>query len=265
MDSRTIKVFLVCALGAFIGTLVALQVNENFWWLGTIAGFGVGYLGYDFKQAVQAVPKAWFKVVSYRPHPVTWYCWRHFAPPAFLAVASLITTLKIAMIGIAFVIHWLALEGPFTVDITAMLAIAVACSAGAALMFTIHVINLSGSEFVPPSLLEERNNMLIISKHLNPLSLYGFWIWVAVYYLIITLFRGIVRGTVTVGRFIKTFFILVHSDERLLCGIDAAIGATTGFVFGHALIGALIGGFVGVINFELISKRWLKCVPSANR
>lgn len=62
-------------------------------------------------------------------------------------------------------------------------------------------------------------------------------------------------------RFFKYLFILIHSDIRLLCGVDAAVGATIGYFSGSAIIGAVSGGVLGVINYELISKRVLGLAP----
>lgn len=53
------KVFIASALGAFIGSLVALQLNAYLWWLGLIAGGLVGYLSYEFKAVLRAIPVAW--------------------------------------------------------------------------------------------------------------------------------------------------------------------------------------------------------------
>ena len=65
-----------------------------------------------------------------------------------------------------------------------------------------------------------------------------------------------------IGLFVKTVFILIHSEERLLCMIDAVIGAGIGYSFESALIGALVGGIIGVLNFEILSKRILHLVPA---
>ena len=73
--------------------------------------------------------------------------------------------------------------------------------------------------------------------------------------------RGIPGAAVVIARFSWHLFKLIHSDERLLCGIDAAIGVLIGYFTGNALIGALLGGLFGVLNFEIMSKRVLKVVP----
>jgi len=57
-------------------------------------------------------------------------------------------------------------------------------------------------------------------------------------------------------------FIIIHSEIRLLCGVDAVIGAAAGYFTGSAIIGALAGGLIGVINYEIVSRRVLHLVPT---
>jgi len=63
---RTLKIFISCALGAGIGTLVALELNHYFWWLGLLAGGLVGYLSYEFKMIVSATRQSWHNVIAYK-------------------------------------------------------------------------------------------------------------------------------------------------------------------------------------------------------
>ena len=67
------------------------------------------------------------------------------------------------------------------------------------------------------------------------------------------------------GLFFKNVFILIHSEFRLLCGVDAAIGAVIGYFAGYVIVGLIVGGILGVLNYELISRRWLKLVPLPNK
>jgi hypothetical protein len=60
----------------------------------------------------------------------------------------------------------------------------------------------------------------------------------------------------------KTCFISIHSEIRLLCMTDAILGVLAGYYSGHALIGGIVGAILGVFNYELISKRALKLVPT---
>jgi len=62
--------------------------------------------------------------------------------------------------------------------------------------------------------------------------------------------------------FAKTIFVLIHSNERLLCMVDAAIGvAIFHFTGNNIFLGMLAGGVLGVVNYEIVSVRLLKLSP----
>ena len=61
--------------------------------------------------------------------------------------------------------------------------------------------------------------------------------------------------------FAKQLFLFIHSDMRLVCGVGSAIGTILGYLTGDVMVGALVGGVTGVLDFEIIAKRWLKTVP----
>ena len=66
-------------------------------------------------------------------------------------------------------------------------------------------------------------------------------------------------------------FKLIHSEKRLLCGIDAGLGTTVAyflslnfvplttatFIF-FVICGGILGAGFGIINYELVSKRIFK-------
>ena len=56
--SDTAKTFLACALGALVGSLVALQFRPHFWWIGAfiVVGGLVGYLAYDIPKVFGTIP-----------------------------------------------------------------------------------------------------------------------------------------------------------------------------------------------------------------
>ena len=128
------------------------------------------------------------------------------------------------------------------------------------------MILLSAFFFFIPSAFLKRDTKFIIDeindiKKLNPFNIYccclpkGFWwclkktptaaIWIW-------------HCRIATAKFVKTVFVLIHSDIRLLCGTDAAIGALIGYFTGNVIIGMLAGGIIGVVNYELISKRLLR-------
>ncbi|HXK31292.1 MAG TPA: hypothetical protein VJZ94_00875, partial [Candidatus Paceibacterota bacterium] len=66
-----------------------------------------------------------------------------------------------------------------------------------------------------------------------------------------------------IAQFVAGVFVYVHSQRRTICFIDATIGATIGYFFGSAIIGAIAGALLGVINYEIVSVRWLRLVPAS--
>ena len=56
MDERK-KIAFACFIGGCLCTSVALLVVPEFWWFGVLAGLISGYLAYDFKEVILAIPK----------------------------------------------------------------------------------------------------------------------------------------------------------------------------------------------------------------
>jgi hypothetical protein len=67
-----------------------------------------------------------------------------------------------------------------------------------------------------------------------------------------------------VGKFFMELFQYIHSDVRLLCGMDAAIGAGVGYFAGDMLIGALFGGAFGLLNYKIVRTYIFKISPQEN-
>ena len=63
------------------------------------------------------------------------------------------------------------------------------------------------------------------------------------------------------GVFARKLFIQIHSEMRLLCMTDAFLGAVVGFFAGSVLLGAISGGLLGLLNYEIVSIRILKLNP----
>jgi hypothetical protein len=89
-------------------------------------------------------------------------------------------------------------------------------------------------------------------------------------------FLLILRFILFILRFLRSIFILIRSNKRLLCGIGGALGglitylyiippsATSGEMVLMVLFGMLLGAAIGVASWQLISLRVLKLSPVRN-
>lgn len=75
------------------------------------------------------------------------------------------------------------------------------------------------------------------------------------------------RLCILIGRFFKKFFLLVHSEIRLLCAVDSLFGVIAGYLISRAyslpllagvLAGMAAGAIIGLIQYQVFSVWILK-------
>lgn len=230
----TLKAFLVCLFCAFIGAVVALQLGVN-GWVGLIVGLISGYLTIDFKKVIQAVKNAWKTAISKE----RWYRIKEY----FYLVVTFGATVGIGM-GLLTGLTVRKFGG---------------VSWGIFGMTTLSISLLWSCCFMLDPDYEKIRRRLL---RLNPICFYFWLLPKGIVFLIKHSPRLIPQAVNTLVKFLKHVLIEIHSDLRLLCGIDSAIGAAIGWICGNAIIGGLAGGIIGALNYELISKRILHLVPA---
>ena len=273
-----------CALGALIGTLAALEISTRFqyghyfWGIGALLGGIVAYVAVDFRHFCAGVANSYHKTITWRPYGLWWRA----LGSAYVAVAATIPTI---LIGMAIILG-LLLVGPdpkmpaFTLlgvfFYTPLIIITLTLFA-TLFLGTITGLGETARGGQEPEKWEEKLRGVIemnwdLARIFNP---------VAVSILVIRLsLRGLryevahapetamVVGLTakelgkTLGMFIAGVFVYVHSKRRTICFVDAALGAAIGYTFGSAIVGAVAGAVLGVINYEVVSVRWLKLVPA---
>jgi hypothetical protein len=246
------KVFLACALGGGIGAFVALQMWPPLWWVGMIVGGLVGYLTYEFNEVRQAVSQAWREVSGWRPNRTWWKIFFHLFPTVIIGMPA---TLILPPFLLFLLLNgkWDPLMHSF------LLVVFVTTSILWTLEETGSIMRGARTEFSVLSDWRESNVFRVYFWRMPRVVAKGAW-------RVVTKGpRWVVKGIAMIGRFLRYFFVLVHSEVRLLCGLDAAFGAAVGYYFGNAIVGAIAGGIFGVINYEVISRRWLKLVPAKTR
>lgn len=98
-------------------------------------------------------------------------------------------------------------------------------------------------------------------KYLNPFSVFLYLAPIGLWWIARRTPRVVAIAVSALAMFFVALIRIIYSDMRLLCGTDAALGAAIGYFAGNPIIGAAAGGIIGVLNFELVSKRLLKLVP----
>jgi len=240
--NRSLQIFFACAFGAGIGAFVALSLNPWFWWLGLLVGGTIGYLGYEWREVVAAVPRAW-----------------RAAGPMWKSLPWLVSKSWVFARTIAFMWCWLfvafascdfvgGLVSPVRGFHVASVAIATTL-----VVFGPGLVLIMGL-FASCFLLEENEENRFY-------SLKEMVLWSLPVIFVYQLPRFTIRYAPAALRFVRAFvwkfFLLIHSEERLICGMDAMLGAAVGYFAGSAFIGAIAGGALGVVNYEIVTRRWL--------
>lgn len=262
--NRSLQVFSASALGAVIGTFVALSVVSYLWWLGLLAGAAVGYLSFEWRTVVSAIPKAWhaahlacreavdehrrrpmvmrFALASCKECLATFTSWGIFLLALLNAFLWAITSRLNLGWGDAFIIVLYAVCIPFIILVTSFF------------VGWHHKTDQDLQKMIDRTLAFTRE-----AVYWSPPVFLG-------YQLPRLALKYIPVGVRFVGTFGWRIFIGIHSDVRLLCGIDAMAGVLIGYYVGSSfpvvlavavLVGGFAGGLLGAASYHLITIRWL--------
>jgi|GEM_PF-1873166 len=267
MNPESWKIFLATALGALLGSVIALEVHPTLWWVGVFAGSAVGYLSYEVRRIPAAAWKAWQSTNSYRTPA---YFWSGMRGSVVLSILVGGWVCFIIVMICAFSMALIVMTSDASVTSRALkVAGTLSVSFGAfttTLLFLITSSNAVSSkkmrewlsafqwvdliDFSPPLV------AFLMSEVLADILRD----WVKTKPLRRAAARTVAESQ-EAARVLKAFlwnlFVLIHSERRLICGVDAAIGTCIGFMSGSALLGALAGGLIGVLNYELVTHLWL--------
>lgn len=261
METRE-RIFIACALGAGIGTLIALQINGFFWWIGAVIGSMIGFLSYQYKEIVSCAVAAWREVSGWKPDKDAWkICW--LSVVVFLSEFS--SALVLYVIGLSLSANiehktisqiFFTKQGEITSQLTTMIMVITTVPSVIIIMTTAllsigwAIVSFSSKTDHKGSVMELKK----IIKYSNPLAVFVYWPAIGLLRTPAFLLKT-ARAT---RDFARTFFFLIYSDERLLCGVWSFVGAVIGYFSASVVIGALAGGIFGVANYEIVSKRILK-------
>lgn len=248
------QVFLACALGAFIGGVIAKQVWSGFWWLGLIGGFVVGYLSYDFLAVCRAVRSVWRKMTGM---DVRHRCllWQLFGFVFWLEVFVITFILGISLTWWSLVT---SIPHSRLWSFLLILSVDVVPAVSAIMLLVL----FGHKDFRNPTRRLTDEEMIIriqwCIKYLNLFMLLTYWPVRGLIFLLRKSPQAVYKAVCFLGRFAKLVFIAIHSDIRLLCATDAALFALVGIHLGNPALGALVGGIFGVANYYVVSVKLLR-------
>lgn len=249
------KVFLACVIGAGIGSLIALEVNRFFWWIGPIVGGLVGYLAYEWREVVRAVGAAFEAVSGWRPpKPNTGRIRLYFAT----VMNGEVMVLLLLFFGLPFVVALYIIPSPvLSIKDELLLAFWTGVVTWGLTQIGVLGVSYEEVEAVPDSMVKKRARVLgkLWKRRMAMLPRAIILCW---WMLVKVIAKVVAKSCRLTCRFGWELFIRIHSEMRLLCGTDAMLGAIVGYFAGSAIIGAVTGGLLGVANYALVTERWLR-------
>lgn len=276
------KVFGACFMGAVFGAIVALQLNPKFWWVGLLVGALVGYVTYDIKAVVLAVPKASkfaFEYAVGNGHEAMSNAYKWLSTPHPIAYTAFGITLPLFYGLIRDLDMSESVSTPIALTIILMEMYVLASIVVGLLLFVLakfgaYLENVFWHPLACPEAEDDYKVELrgygMVEK---PLTYINYWRWTVLgaisivpYFCWALLDTFILPGIklflritfLFVPLFVWQMFKLIHSDVRVLCACDAAIGAAVGYFYANPLLGGVVGGTFGVLNYEVVSKRLLR-------
>lgn len=269
MNSKARRIFVVCAIGTMVGLFVAVNLPSLIWWLGALVGGLISGFLYALPDIVRYTPRAarsTWRTLTYLPEAVSLLHGRVRDLPS-------VTKWQIASVVIfgVYMVFWVWASLELLVGKPSISLL------GALHLLILEVVML-GSVFSPE--VEDREKIrwarkvVILATPPGPLILV-IWILIAVVKAVPEIVMVISECARFLGGFAKTLFLFIHSRELVLCFVDGCFGvAISYFIFvvignmqlGPTLLaGGLTGGLVGVVNYEVVSRRLLRLESVVDR
>jgi len=311
METR--KIAVACCIGGLLCCAVALMFAPIYWWFGLIAGFAGGYISYEFREVLKAVPVAArmafnksseiYKAMynSVRNKFSNTRAWLNDGPHPFLFPACLIA-LPFVLISAHGLSSDMCLDRKntdttlgllSTISVSALMIFIVCGSLIIVLSLALLLVALLGARLRDKSYwltfegtysaeeLAKKGYREVPLNYKHAFKCVGLGVGIIVSFLFWKMWPYIIIGIAvaicavlwTFGRFLWYLVKLIHSKERVLCGVDGMLGGAVSYIWlaptatsfaGHLVLvafGGLLGAAFGVLNWEIVSKRILKVVP----
>ena len=280
---------IACGIGGAVCTLAALLFTPAYWWLGLFAGFSAGYISGDFREVVEAVPlalsRAWDKT-DVRLRTTATAVKRWLKEPHEVIYSGLVAGAPLAAYAFSLLhaeIQRGILTGEFTnmgqarkVYVFTVLISGAVIFCVTTLQMTLAYIGARHWEKCFFSLEPDSSGEQLINKGLRekPLTYRNYWRWagegtllVGGYSMKFVFWTVWKEGGCFFGRFIYNLFVIIHSEKRLMWGVDSALGGGTAYLWLAASVetsleqamlicfGGILGAAFGALNRELFVVR----------
>ncbi|MBU2564309.1 hypothetical protein KKA23_01880 [Patescibacteria group bacterium] len=241
---NSLMVILASAFGGLIGTLTASQLGI-FWWIGMIVGFLTGFLSFKFGDVLRAIKYAWKKVIGWKPN---WPLSRQI----FLYFLSM-------CLWLIFVVSPLLFLSDSETSTSLLLTIGMICMIALIIVPVIFLfLKIEADETFINSIkrIWKYSVLFVLLYHLPRLIFKKMtYVIPLIPKFISDTLHSILDIIITIGKFIKTVFIMIYSELRILCGMCGAAGTVIGHLYyDNAIVGMFAGGAFGALNYLLVSK-----------
>lgn len=267
---------IACAIGSIVTVLlvVAFALSQPaLVSLGLLGGFAAGYLSFEFRETLHAAGRALRQTLKGGFVMVSWARGIvRFAGAAFIELVSPDLIMS-TLLALAFAIGILPLGFPVHVNLFVMFfgswiifSFSLSLSEKAAEIGAKHQGFRMKSAFGDP-LPHTDKRLLCRVTYVQVFTCYC----IALKLLAARLPIGVLKGTFWVlsapFRFVWMLVRLIHSNKRLMCGVDGVLGGIIALAFiprasddfgvtiAIGLVGSIIGAALGIFNFEILSKK----------
>lgn len=262
--TANVKMFLSIFFGVGLGIMVGLELHETISWLLWVAPILVGvfsYMAVDIRGAVRAIPVAFATVKKSVPSRTRFaiYRWRLYASVTITMYAFLlINTLENLTTGSNL------FSVPVSLFLSGFLTLLVSINLHIYFFISAYPYKVYGFPDEEEILTKLKSYTVAIFPHRVVFSHLPRGIWYfftrVVPYVCRVIIPELARNA---WRVLTSWFRLIHSNQRIICLAYAFLFAGFGLIIGgpSPLIWMVAGGLLGVVNYQLISVRWLKLVP----
>lgn len=260
---RTLTFLFAVALGATLGGLTALELAPllgaaNFLaaTLGVLVGGLTGYIAVDYRQFCEGVTEAGTLVYS-KPIEAIKLRWN-------TSYEARLSAFYHAMIMVMVINYIFALVATACILWDKVPDILVLVVTASSLIITSGLCFVTTFGELHRASTEEHS----LEYHLKESKTFLYWcspvgVTHAVFlkllpWLLVGACKSLWWLVCSLRIFLKTLFVTVHSERRLLACFHAILGTLIGLYLGWWLAGTVAGLAFALVSYELVSKRWLK-------